>query len=58
MVRDLHGMETGRFAFEGTDRYPNYVSEYHQNIGKKSAKIAAAKAAAADSDNDTTSEAV
>ena len=31
---------TGQFAFEGTDRYANYVSEYRQNIRKKSVKAA------------------
>ncbi|MBN2526106.1 MAG: hypothetical protein JXR76_06910 [Deltaproteobacteria bacterium] len=32
--------EAGRFLFEGTDRYNNYVSEYRQKISKKARTIA------------------
>ena len=31
----------GQFLFDGTDRYNNYISEYHRNIGKKAARTAA-----------------
>ena len=55
-------IETGRFAFEGTDEYNNYVSEYRQKLGKKAAKTAAAAAAtataAASSEDTPKSEAV
>ncbi|MBN2529643.1 MAG: hypothetical protein JXR76_24855 [Deltaproteobacteria bacterium] len=30
----------GQFLFEGTDRYNNYISEYHRILGKKSARAA------------------
>ncbi|MBN2340704.1 MAG: hypothetical protein JXX29_03935 [Deltaproteobacteria bacterium] len=34
--------ETGQFAFEGTDRYDNYVSEFHRSSSKNAAKLSTA----------------